>query len=236
MTNIPKVRLGLVAVSRDCFPIELSRKRSLRVAEECRKAGLTITRVPTVVENEKDALQALEELRAKKVNALVIYLGNFGPEGPGHPAGPEVRRPGDVRGRRRRVGQGPHQRARRRLLRHAQRLLQHRPAQAAALYPGIPRGHARGGRGDDRRVRPGRADRPRPGQAEDLLLRAAAAGFPGLQRPDQAALRPRRRDHGEQRTRPLRRLPQGRGQRQRSRRSRRTWPRNSAPATPIPAS
>jgi L-fucose isomerase-like protein len=82
MTNIPKVKLGLVAVSRDCFPIELSRKRSRRVAEECRKAGVSITRVPTVVENEKDVLQALEELRAKKVNALVIYLGNFGPETP----------------------------------------------------------------------------------------------------------------------------------------------------------
>ena len=82
MTNIPKVRLGLVAVSRDCFPVELSRKRSLRVAEECRKAGLTIARIPTVVENEKDALQALEELKAKKINALVLYLGNFGPETP----------------------------------------------------------------------------------------------------------------------------------------------------------
>ena len=82
MTNIPKVRLGLVAVSRDCFPIELSRKRSLRVAEECRKIGVPVTRIPTVVENEKDALQALEELRDKKINALVIYLGNFGPETP----------------------------------------------------------------------------------------------------------------------------------------------------------
>jgi L-fucose isomerase-like protein len=82
MTNIPKVRLGLVAVSRDCFPIELSRKRSLRVAAECRKAGLAIVRIPTIVENEKDALQALEELKAKNINALVIYLGNFGPEGP----------------------------------------------------------------------------------------------------------------------------------------------------------
>ncbi len=82
MTNLPKVRLGLVAVSRDCFPIELSRKRSLRVAEECRKAGVPVTRIPTVVENEKDALKALDELREKKVNALVIYLGNFGPETP----------------------------------------------------------------------------------------------------------------------------------------------------------
>lgn len=82
MTNIPKVRLGLVAVSRDCFPIELSRKRSLRVAEACRKAGTPITRIMTVVENEADALKALDELREKKVNALVLYLGNFGPETP----------------------------------------------------------------------------------------------------------------------------------------------------------
>jgi len=82
MINMPKVRLGLVAVSRDCFPIELSRKRSLRVAEECRKAGVPVTRITTVVENEANALQALEELRAKNVNALVLYLGNFGPETP----------------------------------------------------------------------------------------------------------------------------------------------------------
>lgn len=82
MINIPKVHLGLVAVSRDCFPIGLSRKRQLRVAQECRKAGLAVARIPTVVENEKDAIKALEEVRAKGVNALVIYLGNFGPEGP----------------------------------------------------------------------------------------------------------------------------------------------------------
>jgi L-fucose isomerase-like protein len=79
---MPKVRLGLVAVSRDCFPIELSRKRSLRVAEACRKAGTPVTRIMTVVENEADALKALDELREKKVNALVLYLGNFGPETP----------------------------------------------------------------------------------------------------------------------------------------------------------
>ena len=27
MQNIPQVKLGIVAVSRDCFPIELSQKR-----------------------------------------------------------------------------------------------------------------------------------------------------------------------------------------------------------------
>jgi L-fucose isomerase-like protein len=82
MTNIPAVKLGLVAVSRDCFPIELSRKRRAKVAAECRRAGLKIAEIPTVVENEAHAMEALDKLRAAGVNALVLYLGNFGPEGP----------------------------------------------------------------------------------------------------------------------------------------------------------
>lgn len=82
MSNIPSVKLGLVAVSRDCFPVSLSEKRSQKVYEECKKLGLDVFRTPTVVENEKDALRALEELSAESVNALVVYLGNFGPEGP----------------------------------------------------------------------------------------------------------------------------------------------------------
>jgi L-fucose isomerase-like protein len=82
MNNMPKIHLGLVAVSRDCFPVELSKKRRDKVIEECRKKKIPITKVETVVENERDTLKALDELRRKKINALVIYLGNFGPEGP----------------------------------------------------------------------------------------------------------------------------------------------------------
>jgi L-fucose isomerase-like protein len=82
MKNVPKVKLGIVAVSRDCFPIELSRKRRIAVVKECRAKAMPIVEIKTVVENEKDALKALEELRARDVNALVLYLGNFGPEGP----------------------------------------------------------------------------------------------------------------------------------------------------------
>jgi L-fucose isomerase-like protein len=82
MINLPEVRLGVVAVSRDCFPIELSRKRRVQVFEECRKLGLPVAEIETVVENEKDALKALEEIREKRVTARLIYLGNFGPEGP----------------------------------------------------------------------------------------------------------------------------------------------------------
>lgn len=82
MHNIPTVSLGIVAVSRDCFPVELARKRRTEVVAECRKAGTTVIEIETAVENERDVLKALEEIRAKDVNALVVYLGNFGPEGP----------------------------------------------------------------------------------------------------------------------------------------------------------
>ena len=32
MNNVPEIELGIVAVSRDCFPIELSRKRTAGVS------------------------------------------------------------------------------------------------------------------------------------------------------------------------------------------------------------
>ncbi len=82
MNNIPEVKTGIVAVSRDCFVIELSRERKNRVVEECEKQGVSVTGCETVVENERDVLKALNELREKGINTLVIYLGNFGPEGP----------------------------------------------------------------------------------------------------------------------------------------------------------
>jgi L-fucose isomerase-like protein len=82
MNNVPKVKLGIVAVSRDCFPIELSRKRRRNVVKACRAKKIPIVEIAAIIENEKDALKALDELGKANVNALVIYLGNFGPEGP----------------------------------------------------------------------------------------------------------------------------------------------------------
>jgi L-fucose isomerase-like protein len=82
MNNVPQVKLGIVAVSRDCFPIELSQKRRSLVVEECKKKKIPIVELKTTVECESDALKALEELKQNNVNALVLYLGNFGPEGP----------------------------------------------------------------------------------------------------------------------------------------------------------
>ena len=82
MKNIPKIKLGIVAVSRDCFPVELSRRRRVKVVKECRFRKIPIAEIQTVVENETDVLKAEDELRQKGINALVIFLGNFGPEGP----------------------------------------------------------------------------------------------------------------------------------------------------------
>ncbi len=82
MENIPQVKAGIVAVSRDCFPIELSRSRRKEVVKACSARKIQVTEIETVIENENDVAKALSELRSKAVNALVIYLGNFGPEGP----------------------------------------------------------------------------------------------------------------------------------------------------------
>lgn len=81
-TNYPDVKLGIVAVSRDCFPASLSKKRRTAVVETCKKYNVDIFECDVIVENELDVLNALASVNAAGVNALLIYLGNFGPEGP----------------------------------------------------------------------------------------------------------------------------------------------------------
>lgn len=82
MNNLPSVKIGVVAVSRDCFPISLSeRRRDSLVSAYAGRYG-EIVKIPTIIESEKDAVKALDEVCAAGVNALVVYLGNFGPEGP----------------------------------------------------------------------------------------------------------------------------------------------------------
>ncbi|MEF9972838.1 MAG: fucose isomerase [Clostridia bacterium] len=82
MLNIPKVKMGIVAVSRDCFPIDLSIERRRAVVAACKAKGVEIVEIETTIENEDDAMKALEEINKAECNALVVYLGNFGPEGP----------------------------------------------------------------------------------------------------------------------------------------------------------
>ena len=82
MQNMPVIKLGIVAVSRDCFPISLSRRRRAEVVRRFQDAGGEIYEAQTTIENENDTMVALAELKEAGVNALVVYLGNFGPEGP----------------------------------------------------------------------------------------------------------------------------------------------------------
>ena len=80
MNNMPKVKLGIVAVSRDCFPKSLSASRRGNVVKACQEKGIEIYECPVTIENENEMLEAVEDLKSNGVNALVVYLGNFGPE------------------------------------------------------------------------------------------------------------------------------------------------------------
>ena len=77
--NIPVVKLGIIAVSRDCFPIALSTKRRENIVKAYKGE---IFDCPTTVENEADMQKAVKEVREAGCNALVVFLGNFGPETP----------------------------------------------------------------------------------------------------------------------------------------------------------
>ena len=80
--NIPEVKLGLIAVSRDCFVISLSERRRAAVVAAYEKLGGEIYECKVTVENEKDMLAAVADVKAAGCTALVVYLGNFGPETP----------------------------------------------------------------------------------------------------------------------------------------------------------
>ncbi|MBQ3871400.1 MAG: fucose isomerase, partial [Clostridia bacterium] len=79
MTNIPVVKLGLIAVSRDCFPIRLSEMRRMNIKKAYEGE---LYECPVTVENEIDMLRAVDDVKEKGCNALVVFLGNFGPETP----------------------------------------------------------------------------------------------------------------------------------------------------------
>ncbi len=78
-SNIPEVRLGLIAVSRGCFPASLAERRRAAVKAAY---GADLYECPITVVTELDAQAAVEDVRAAGVNALTVFLGNFGPETP----------------------------------------------------------------------------------------------------------------------------------------------------------
>jgi len=80
--NIPDVKPGIIAVSRDCFPISLSEKRRSAIVSACESIGISLYECPVTVENEKDMQKAVADVNAAGCNALIVFLGNFGPETP----------------------------------------------------------------------------------------------------------------------------------------------------------
>ncbi len=83
MSNMPQEKIGIVAVSRDCFPESLSvnRRKALVEAYTKKYGSDNIYECPIcIVESEIHMVQALEDIKKAGCNALVVYLGNFGPE------------------------------------------------------------------------------------------------------------------------------------------------------------
>ena len=83
MNNIPKIKIGIVAVSRDCFPASLAENRRAALAEAyTKKYGADDIYVCpiTIIESEIDMVNALEDVKKAGCNALCVFLGNFGPE------------------------------------------------------------------------------------------------------------------------------------------------------------
>ena len=83
MNNMPEVKVGIVAVSRDCFPESLSvnRRKALVEAYAKKYDAKDIYECPIcIVESEIHMVQALEDIKKAGCNALCVYLGNFGPE------------------------------------------------------------------------------------------------------------------------------------------------------------
>ncbi len=83
MKNIPQVKIGIVAVSRDCLPESLSvnRRKALIDAYKKNFNAEDIYECPIcIVESEIHMVQALDDIKRAGCNALCVYLGNFGPE------------------------------------------------------------------------------------------------------------------------------------------------------------
>ena len=80
---MPELKIGVVAVSRDCFPesLSVSRREALMKAYKEKYGEEHIYECPIcIVESEIHMVQALEDIKKAGCNALVVYLGNFGPE------------------------------------------------------------------------------------------------------------------------------------------------------------
>ena len=185
MLNIPKVKMGIVAVSRDCFPIALSQTRRSAVVQAVRAAGGEIYECPVIVEGGIDAnvMDALNDVNRAGVNALVVYLGNFGPE---HPevllakkfAGPVM----FIAAAEETIDVLSSNRG------DAYCGIQSEAPRRARVYPRISRRHGGGVRGHDSGFSADCARDAGAERSEDHHVRPASGGFLCLQRADRAAV------------------------------------------------
>jgi L-fucose isomerase-like protein len=53
MINVPEVKLGIVTISRDCFPIELSKKRKDAVTKASSKKGCQLRKLRQLLKMKK---------------------------------------------------------------------------------------------------------------------------------------------------------------------------------------
>ena len=73
MQNIPKMKVGVVAVSRDCFPESLSvnRRKALMAAYEKKYGKGDLYECPVcIVESETDMKHEISDLEKQGCNAL----------------------------------------------------------------------------------------------------------------------------------------------------------------------
>ena len=83
MNNVPQIKVGIVAVSRDCFPASLANNRRKVLVEAYKRKynASDIYECPVcIIESEIDMVKALDDVKNNGCNALCVYLGNFGPE------------------------------------------------------------------------------------------------------------------------------------------------------------
>ncbi len=83
LENIPTAKIGIIAVSRDCFPESLSvnRRKALIEAYTSQYDSSEIYECPIcIVESETQMEAALDDVINHGCNGLCVFLGNFGPE------------------------------------------------------------------------------------------------------------------------------------------------------------
>ena len=76
MNNVPKIKVGIVAVSRDCFPASLaqSRREALVKAYNAKYDGSEIYECPiTIIESEIDMVNALDDLKKGAVMLCIVF-------------------------------------------------------------------------------------------------------------------------------------------------------------------